>query len=72
MAALKNAPLAVRKSFYKQLGFLERSLFHPSLDAKKYDEINDLWQARANRSWRFYFLIRDDAYVITNVIFHPK
>jgi len=25
-----------------------------------------------NRSWRFYFLIRDDTYVITNVIPHPK
>jgi len=45
----------VRKAFFKQAAFLERNLQHPSLHAKKYDEKSDLWQARVNQDWRFYF-----------------
>ena len=32
--------------FDKQLAFLISNLRHPSLRAKKYDEANDIWQAR--------------------------
>jgi hypothetical protein len=62
----------VRKAFAKQLGFLLNQLAHPSLRAKKYDEANDIWQARVNRSWRFYFVILGDEYVILSIIPHPK
>jgi mRNA interferase RelE/StbE len=62
----------IRKAFAKQLGFLLNQLDHPSLRAKKYDETNDIWQARVNRSWRFYFLIRGEEYVILSIIPHPK
>jgi len=72
LTSLRDAPTAVRKAFHKQLAFLEDNLKHPSLHAKKYDEAADLWQARVNRSWRFYFLIREDAYFIVDVIPHPK
>lgn len=48
--ALKDAPAAVERAFYKQLRFLEDNLLHPSLHAKKYDEAADLWQARVNRA----------------------
>ena len=72
LKSLQDAPSPIRKSFSKQLGFLEQNLKHPSLHAKKYDEGADLWQARVNRSWRFYFLIQDDAYWIVDVIPHPK
>ncbi|HEY4904666.1 MAG TPA: hypothetical protein VIH89_14430 [Candidatus Sulfotelmatobacter sp.] len=65
-------PAPVRKAFGKQLGFLLDNLNHPSLHAKKYDEGQDIWQARVNRSWRFYFVIRGDEYVILSVIPHPK
>ena len=71
-ASLKDAPPGVRKAFYKQAAFLAGNLHHPSLHAKKYDEANDIWQARINRDWRFYFMIVDDAYVILDVIPHPK
>ncbi|MGA8273859.1 MAG: type II toxin-antitoxin system RelE/ParE family toxin [Candidatus Sulfotelmatobacter sp.] len=63
---------AVRKAFAKQLEFLLKQLSHPSLRAKKYDEVNDIWQARVNRSWRFYFVIHGDEYVILSIIPHPK
>jgi hypothetical protein len=66
------APVAVQKAFNKQLGFLAGNLNRPSLHAKKYDESSDLWQGRVNRSWRFYFLIENDMYVITDIVPHPK
>jgi mRNA interferase RelE/StbE len=70
--ALKKAVPAVRRAFEKQLRLLENNLQHPSLRAKKYDESQDLWQARVNRNWRFYFMIRKDTYVVLDVIPHPK
>ena len=39
---------------------------------KKSDESTGLWQARVNRSWRFYFSIEGDAYVLHTIIAHPK
>ena len=56
----------------KQLGLLLKSLRHPSLNAKKYDRANDVWQARVSRSHRFYFRIEGDTYVILAIISHPK
>jgi plasmid maintenance system killer protein len=56
----------------KQLWFLAANLLHPSLRAKKYDESTDLWQARVNKDWRFYFTITDDTYRIEKVVPHPK
>jgi mRNA interferase RelE/StbE len=70
--AIADAPQAVQKAFHKQLRFLAHNLQHPSLHAKKYDEKRNLWQARVNDDWRFYFTIEDDAYHITSVIPHPK
>jgi hypothetical protein len=32
----------------------------------------DLWQARVNRAWRFYFLIQGSTYVVVAIIPHPK
>jgi hypothetical protein len=65
------APIFVRRAFDKQSEFLVTNLRHPSLHAKKYDESANLWQARVNRDWRFYFLIQKDAYVIVAIVPHP-
>lgn len=70
--ALEDAPSNVRKAFFKQVKFLENGLAHPSLHAKKYDEANNIWQARINRDWRFYFTIESNRYVIHKLIPHPK
>ena len=70
--SLADAPLSVQRAFEKQLRFLLHNLLHPSLHAKKYDERRDIWQARVNRDWRFYFTIVDDTYRIEKVIPHPK
>ena len=67
-----KAPSAVRRAFDKQSGLMLQDLHHPSLRVKKYNEAEGLWQARVNRSWRFYFRIDGDAYVLTDIIPHPK
>lgn len=46
--SLDDASDQVRKAFFKQVKFLEQTLPHPSLRAKKYDEEAGLWQARVN------------------------
>jgi hypothetical protein len=48
-----------------------QNIRHPSLQAKKYDERNDIWQGRVNRSYRFYFQIAGDEYQIHRIIPHP-
>jgi len=70
--ALTDAPASVRKALFKQIRLLEQNLRHPSLRAKKYDESLDLWQARVNKDWRFYFLIQGDDLYIVDIIPHPK
>ena len=67
-----KAPKAVQDAFAKQSQLLLRNLHHPSLHAKKYDEARDLWQARVNYSWRFYFKIVGDAYFMEEIRQHPK
>jgi hypothetical protein len=47
-------------------------LRHPSLRAKKYDTPENLWQARVDRNWRFYFKIEGDEYAIFAITPHPK
>ena len=70
--ALKDAPTTVQRAFDKQLRFLETNLLHPSLRAKKFSESENLWQARINKDWRFYFKIESDTYIIVRIIPHPK
>ncbi|MGO9275093.1 MAG: hypothetical protein ACLQOO_33480 [Terriglobia bacterium] len=74
-AAVKDyieAPPAVQKAFDKQVKLLVENLCHPWLRAKKYDASRNVWQARVNRDWRFYFVITGDTYLILNIIPHPK
>jgi mRNA interferase RelE/StbE len=65
-------PPTVRKVFAKQLDLLLTNFRHPSLRAKKFDRSEDLWQARVDRRWRFYFKIQDDEYAIISIVPHPK
>ncbi|HEY4476414.1 MAG TPA: hypothetical protein VJB69_00270 [Candidatus Paceibacterota bacterium] len=43
---------------------------YPSLRAKKYDEGSDIWQARVDDHYRFYFQIKGDTYIIVNILPH--
>ena len=67
-----KAPAAIRQAFDKQSLLLLQNFRHPSLRAKKYDERQDLWQARVTGSWRFYFKIVGDVYRLEEIKTHPK
>lgn len=69
---LAAASPRVRKDFEKQLGYLLLNSRHRSLDAKKYDEARGIFQARVNRSWRFYYVVDGDTYVLLSIVPHPK
>jgi len=72
LRSFAEAPTATQKAFKKQAQFLLQNLQHPSLRAKKYDEANDIWQARVTRDWRFYFSIEGDTYHLHDITAHPK
>lgn len=67
-----NAPLEIQNRFKKQASLLVGNIRHPSLHAKKYDAAENIWQARINRDWRFYFSIEKDEYIIYLLQKHPK
>ncbi len=67
-----DLPTRIRRAVDKQLGFLLQNIRYPSLQAKKYDEANDIWQARVNDDYRFYFQIVGDTYLIIRITPHPK
>jgi mRNA-degrading endonuclease RelE of RelBE toxin-antitoxin system len=68
----KNLPVSIQAKFYKQAAFLSRDLRYPSLRAKKYNEELGIWQARVDRNIRFYFLIKDNLYILLDIKKHPK
>jgi plasmid maintenance system killer protein len=70
--SLRQAPAPVQRAFWKQAGFLLSNLNHPSLRAKKYEGTDDVWQARVNRDWRFYFRIIGSKYHLVDITPHPK
>jgi mRNA interferase RelE/StbE len=66
------APAVVRSAFDKQSALLVTNFRHPSLRTKKYDETRDVWQARVNRDWRFYFTIEGSEFHLHEIKSHPK
>ncbi len=72
LKAYGSAPARIQRTFDKQAAYLVQDIRHSSLRAKKYDEANDIWQARVNQDWRFYFQIDRDMYVLLDIMKHPK
>ena len=68
----ERAPRHIQRAFDRRAALLVRNLRHPSLRAKKYDETQDIWQARVNGGWRFYFRIAGDTYHLIDIVPHPK
>ncbi|MEK7502906.1 MAG: hypothetical protein AAB556_00490 [Patescibacteria group bacterium] len=70
--SFEKLPPEIVKKFRKQLIFLLSNIRHPSLRAKKYGGENDLWQARVDDDFRFYFKIKKGSYIIMEITKHPK
>jgi hypothetical protein len=67
-----KAPPTIQRAADRRIVLLVQNLRHPSLRAKKYDEAQDIWQARVNGGWRFYFAIEGDTYRLLALLRHPK
>ncbi len=67
-----SAPSKIQRAVDRRIALLLQNLRHPSLHAKKYDEARDIWQARVNGGWRFYFTIEGDLYRLLSLLPHPK
>ncbi|MBU4480297.1 hypothetical protein KKG48_02550 [Patescibacteria group bacterium] len=65
-------PKQIQSLFDKQIDFLLKDFRHPSLNSKKYDEKINLWQARVDCFYRFYFIIQGNIYIIVSINKHPK
>ena len=72
LASYADAPLAIQSAVDRRIALLLQNLRHPSLRAKKYDEARDIWQARVDGGWRFYFKIEGDVYHLIDLIPHPR
>jgi len=72
LANYEAAPIRIQKAFDKQSALLLNDLRHPSLRAKKYNEAEDIWQARVTRDWRCYFRIEGDTCTFLDIMAHPK
>ena len=59
-----------QRRFQKQITLLLRDIRHPSLHAKKFDEAQDIWQARLDDNARFYFKITRDKYSLLDIKKH--
>jgi hypothetical protein len=66
-----SAPPDVQRAVDRRVALLLENLRHPSLRAKKYDEARDIWQARVDGGWRFYFRIEGDTYILETIRPHP-
>ena len=71
-AGLEKCPEAIKNKFYKQGEYLRKNIRHSSLHSKKYDEGRGVWQARVDRSYRFYFFIKKNAYILLSIKRHSK
>ncbi len=67
-----SLPASLKKKADRQFEYLLSDIRHPSLHAKKYKGHEDLWQARIDKNWRFYFFVIDPDYIIVSIIVHPK
>jgi hypothetical protein len=64
-------PLSSERSTSRST-FSKKTSAIPLSEPRKYDESRNLWQARVNKDWRFYFTIEKDTYRLQAIIPHPK
>lgn len=63
-------PDMAQRKFEKKITLLLRDIRHPSLHAKKFDEAEDIWQARVDDNARFYFKITKGTYSLLDIKKH--
>jgi len=67
----KSLSKQLQKKADKQFSYLIEDFRHPSLKIKKYQGFENLWQARIDKSYRFYFHVVEPYCIIVSIISHP-
>ena len=68
----QELPKDLQKKTDKQFTYLSENTRHPSLNIKKYQGFENLWQGRIDKGYRFYFHVIEPEYIIVSIINHPK
>jgi mRNA-degrading endonuclease RelE of RelBE toxin-antitoxin system len=68
----ESVPPHIQRAFERRLEFLFQNLRHPSLQAKKYDEARDIWQARVTRGGVFISPLREIPTISTTSFLIPN
>ena len=61
-----------KRQYDEQILYLEKDFRYPSLQAKKYGGTENMFQARVDQHYRFYFTIDGDCYILIRIVLHPK
>lgn len=65
-------PLSIRRKFAKQIRLFEQNPKHPSLQAKKMQGHNNIWEARLDYHYRFTFNWEGDSITLRVVGHHDE
>ena len=70
--SFKKLSKNIQRKFGKQINYLIKDAAHPSLRVKKYSQAEQIWQARIDNNFRFYFLMKKNVCVLLEIKAHPK
>ena len=66
----RKQPQHIQEAMNKQLGFLLSNVNHPSLNIKKMQGYENIWEGRITQSYRFTFQKQDDVYIFRTIGAH--
>lgn len=67
----KNLPDKIKKKTIKQIGFLQKDLFYPSLKTKRMQGLSR-FEARIDLHYRFTFIIENDSIYVLSLGPHDE
>lgn len=65
-------PQNIRNKTDKQLQFLLQDLRYPSLQTKKVQGLEDVWEGRVDRHYRFLFMVKEDIILLITIGPHDE
>ena len=68
----RKLPPSIQKKFDKQIKFLLKDLRYPSIQAKKEEGFENVWEGRVDRHYRFSFTIESDTIILLRVGPHDE
>ena len=70
--AYQKLPPQIQKKVKKALRFLDENLHHPSLRVRKIQGVENIYEGRIDRKYRFSFQMESDDVILRNVDNHDE